>query len=257
MKLQEKVKERIAEIIFSPYQVSVYSITFFVKYNRFWKKINSKQWEPQTFEIFNKFLDSKHSMIDVGAWIGPTTLFGASIAKKCYSIEPDPIAYKILKKNVKINKKLKEKIELFNICINNKEGNVFLKNKSDFGNSVSSIMLLNSKNSNKVKGVQLETFMEEHKITDCNFVKMDVEGAEIMILPNIKHLLKKQNITIHLSLHPQNFQKHKKDMLRIIDTLSIYKNIYDNKFNKIRLDDLQFKLANKRGFDIVATNLDV
>ena len=83
-----------------PMKVERYGKSFFVsgnpKYFFFWK---NKSWERNTHKIFDKFLDSNHSYIDIGAWIGPTVLYGAQIAKKVYAIEPDPIAFKELEKN--------------------------------------------------------------------------------------------------------------------------------------------------------------
>ena len=43
----------------------------------FWKKVQDENWEPKTFEILNKFLDKNHSYVEIGAWIGPTALYGA------------------------------------------------------------------------------------------------------------------------------------------------------------------------------------
>lgn len=66
-----------------PMKVEHYGKSFFVsgnpEYFFFWK---NKSWERNTQKIFDKFLDSNHSYIDIGAWIGPTVLYGAQIAKK-------------------------------------------------------------------------------------------------------------------------------------------------------------------------------
>lgn len=68
----------------------------------FWSNIGN--WEPETFNIFDIFLDAQHTYLDIGAWIGPTVLYGSSVAKKCIALEPDPIAYNTLKKNIQLNK---------------------------------------------------------------------------------------------------------------------------------------------------------
>jgi len=60
----------------------------------FWNQVETNLWEPDTFKIFDKFIDKEHSYIDIGAWIGPTVLYGCQISKHCYAIEPDPIAFK-------------------------------------------------------------------------------------------------------------------------------------------------------------------
>ena len=68
--------------------------------NHFWAQLQLNLWESNTFKIFDTFLDSNHSYIDLGAWIGPTVLYGCQKAKFCYAIEPDPVAFKQLKNNV-------------------------------------------------------------------------------------------------------------------------------------------------------------
>lgn len=69
----------------------------------FWAQLQLGVWEPETFKIFDIFLDENHSYVDLGAWIGPTVLYGCQKAKFCYAIEPDPIAFKNLKKNIELN----------------------------------------------------------------------------------------------------------------------------------------------------------
>ena len=77
--------------------------TFFVDSSNntsFWAQLQVGVWEPETFKIFDIFLDKNHSYIDLGAWIGPTVLYGCQNAKFCYAVEPDPVAFKNLKNNI-------------------------------------------------------------------------------------------------------------------------------------------------------------
>ena len=82
-----------------PIKISRFGKTFFVsgnlEYLLFWIY---KFWEKETYRIFNKFLDSNYSYIDIGAWIDSTVLYGTHLAKKVYTIELDPIVFKELKK---------------------------------------------------------------------------------------------------------------------------------------------------------------
>lgn len=48
-----------------------------------------KNWEKETFDVFDRFLDDKKIFIDVGAWIGPTTIYASRKSKQVYSIEAD------------------------------------------------------------------------------------------------------------------------------------------------------------------------
>lgn len=64
-------------------------------YLQWWIK-RYKEWEDRTFIILDTFLDARRSFIDVGAWIGPTVLYGAAKAQHIYCFEPDPEAYRVL-----------------------------------------------------------------------------------------------------------------------------------------------------------------
>lgn len=46
-----------------------------------------------------KYCNKENTYIDIGAWIGPTVLYGACVSKHVYAIEPDPAAVSQLKKN--------------------------------------------------------------------------------------------------------------------------------------------------------------
>jgi 16S rRNA A1518/A1519 N6-dimethyltransferase RsmA/KsgA/DIM1 with predicted DNA glycosylase/AP lyase activity len=65
--------------------------------------LKSQTWEPFTFEIFNKFKDNNKVAIDIGGWIGPTTIYLSKIFKEVITIEADNIAFESLSKNVKDN----------------------------------------------------------------------------------------------------------------------------------------------------------
>ena len=141
-----------------------------------------------------------------GAFIGSTVLYSAYLSKKVYGIEPDPIAFKELKNNVLLNPTLKDKIELFQQCINIKSGKVKFGNIARGGDSTSSLHYSDSSTSWAVDGITFEEFIKINNIIDCNFIKMDIEGGEIIILPSMKDYLKKEKPVLYLSMHPIFFK---------------------------------------------------
>ena len=68
-----------------------------------WTEVSNGTWEPATFLVFDKFIDERHSYVDIGSWIGPTLLYGARNARAAYGVEPDLIAYSQLRRNVELN----------------------------------------------------------------------------------------------------------------------------------------------------------
>jgi FkbM family methyltransferase len=235
-------------------KINRYGKTFFVsgnlEYFLFWKY---KSWEEDTYRILWKYLDADHSYIDIGAWIGPTVLFAAQTAKKTYAIEPDPYAFKELEKNVSLNPTLKQKISLHEKCINVSSGKVRFGSPSMGGDTISSLRFGDSENAWVVEGISFDDFVKENSIFDCNLIKMDIEGAEAMIIPTMSSYLEKYKQTLHLSIHPEFFDDPQKDTERLIDVLKIYKYFYIEGVKKIEINTLLSKKRVKR-YTLVATD---
>ena len=241
---------KIKKIKVTRYGKSFY-VTGNLKYFLHWK---NKSWEYNTHRIFSKFLDKDHSYIDVGAFIGATVLYGVQFAKKVYAIEPDPIAFDELEKNVLLNPSLKEKIRLYKKCIYNKTQKVKFGSMTGGGDSISSLRHADSKISWEVDGITIEDFIKENKIDDCNFIKMDIEGGEALVLPSMKNYLMENKTALYLSMHPRFFSDSIEDTRKIIDVLKIYKNIYTDNGEKIKTNDLLLKERLNKNYAIIATD---
>ena len=77
---------------------------------RFWDRVDAGTWEPTTFQVFDREIDAQTTVLDFGAWIGPTTLYAAARARRVIAFEPDPIAANHLRSNIAINPELAAKI---------------------------------------------------------------------------------------------------------------------------------------------------
>ena len=241
-----------------PIQIHRYGKTFFVsgnlQYFLFWKY---KSWEEDTYRILEKYLDADHSYIDIGAWIGPTVLYAAQIAKKTYAIEPDPIAFKELAKNVSLNQGLKQKILLYERCINASSGKVRFGSPSKGGDTISSLKFGDSENAWVVDGITFDDFVKENTITDCNLIKMDIEGGEAIVIPTMNQYLERNKPVLHLSMHPLFFSDSRGDTQRIIDVLKIYKYLYIEGKKKVDVSELLSEKRLKRRYTIVATDKEM
>ncbi len=214
----------------------------------------SKYYEPNTHKIFDKFLDPYHSYIDIGAFIGSTVLYGAHLAKKVYAIEPDPIAFAELQKNVALNPLLKEKIEIHQKCLYTRSEKVRFGSMARGGDSMSSLLFADSKTSWVVEGITFSEFIKENNIIDCNFIKMDIEGGEVLVLPTMKQFLEEVKPILYLSMHPHFFNDPRNDTKKIMDVLKIYENLYTDERKKIELSDLLEEKRLKKRYAILATD---
>lgn len=117
-------------------------------------------------------------IVDVGANIGIASMHFAGVAKKVYALEPNPNIFKVLKKNTKGYKN----IECFNVGLSYENATrPFYPSKkgeepqSIFGGPEGGIL---------VSFVTITDFMKDNKIKHIDAMKMDVEGAEYVILPD-------------------------------------------------------------------------
>ncbi|WP_444843374.1 FkbM family methyltransferase [Enhygromyxa salina] len=177
--------------------VSIEDVSFRVRADAdrglFWDRVNRGHWEPHTFKVFRRFLDPGHSCVDIGAWIGPTALYAAQRAGRVHAIEPDPVAHAQLEANVAANPDLGDRIQLHRQCIAPESGPVDLyaggmyhSDASAFGDSMSGMVAAPERPgqpSCQVEGVKLVDFLDQENITDCSFIKMDVEGGEYSLIP--------------------------------------------------------------------------
>jgi FkbM family methyltransferase len=178
----------------------------------FWRRVASGQWEPQTFEVLQRFLRPDASCIDLGAWIGPTALYGATLARRVYALEPDPEAFAELSRNVAVNPALRHVIRLHSHGIGTRTGPLqlyaggfYYDQQSEFGDSMSSVFSAAGapdQPSREVQGVDLESFLEREAIDDCNFIKMDIEGGEYAVIPGLWRRLRRWGPpSLYVSFH--------------------------------------------------------
>ena len=171
----------------------------------FWEKLNAGEWEPETFEIFNRFLNRDTLFLDVGAWIGPTVLYGGQLAGRTVAFEPDPKAYARLEDNVRANDEApwRSKISTYRYAVSYEEGEIFIGSRDEVGDSMSSALLVDGDNAWKVRSVDLGAWLDgEVKRGEKVFCKMDIEGYEYSLIPRISKSLENHHVVLYLSLHP-------------------------------------------------------
>ena len=178
----------------------------------FWRRVGAGLWEPQTFEVFQRFLRPDRSYIDMGAWIGPTVLYGAMLSRRVHALEPDPVAFAELEANVEANPALRPKIRLYPYGIGPESGplrlyagGLYFGEQSEFGDSMSGMLAAPGavgQPCREVHGLDLECFLALNAIDDCNFIKMDIEGGEYAVIPGLWRRLPQVGLpTLYVSFH--------------------------------------------------------
>lgn len=174
----------------------------------FWKNTYS-YWENETFEVFDTYLDKEKILIDIGGWIGTTTMYGSRKSKQVYCIEADGKSFVDLKSNCEIN--CEKNITLINNAIYNVD-NIEIKfgknkfiNNSKMNDSTSQIYSSeeSSEDFEIVRTITLNRIIEQYKINprDISLIKVDIEGGEEFILNDLHYLYEIYKIPMHISFH--------------------------------------------------------
>ncbi|WP_409733389.1 FkbM family methyltransferase [Tabrizicola flagellatus] len=175
-------------------------------HRRFWKRVNSGVWEPETFAIFDEFIGGESLFLDVGAWIGPTALYGVQRAARCIAFEPDPLAFAELEANVAANRGQVwvEKLELHQCAINSDGRSFILGGRGEGGDSMSSALFPNRTSRWTVEARRLhDVLATERQPGQPVFIKIDIEGGEYELLPAIGDIIADPLVTAYVSFHPR------------------------------------------------------
>lgn len=237
------------------------------KHAAFWQGVANGSWESDTFAIFERYLDREHCYLDIGAWIGPTILYGCQRSKLAYGLEPDPLAYAELEHNIELNRPVSDNVRLLNVCIAPTSGEVAFGSRGQGGDSTSSLLFGKKKTHWTVKALSFDDFVRQYDIAACNFIKMDIEGGEYDILPTMTAYLQAHRPTLHLSLHPCYLKMRPLGWIgrliaRIAGTLKIirctgfYKHVYDHDGRELAPWRLLWLCRAKITMDIVLTDVD-
>lgn len=176
-----------------------------------WDYINTGLWEPHTFDILDYFVKTNTVVMDIGAWSGVLSLYIAHKAKQVYALDPDPICFEELSTNIELNPELAKNITAYPIAISGAKETVRLSARKAYGKSSNSILkrLQDTENSEQITTIPLLEFIEQEQVEQIDFIKMDVEGAEFKILPNIASAIKKLEYpTLYISFHYNFLNEH-------------------------------------------------
>lgn len=168
-------------------------------HSKFWRKASAGKWEPETFAVLDAHLDAQHDYLDIGAWIGPTVLYGAARARRVYCFEPDPVAFRYLAWNLELN--AVQNVSAFSAALSQGVGIARMASfGGEAGDSMSSL-LNDGDHGSDVITLGWEDFAAAADLSRVSLVKMDIEGAEFDVLPSLLPWLKAQRPALYLSTH--------------------------------------------------------
>ncbi len=208
--------------------------------------------EPRTLEWINNF-KKKDSLTfwDIGANIGLYSIYNAikNSNSTTYSFEPSTSNLRILTKNISINN-LGEKIKVIPIPLSNKENTFQVMNENSFieGGALNTFgedfnfegKKFHPKTKYNLLGTTINYFIKNKIIEVPDYIKIDVDGIEHLILQESNELLNNKKVTsLNIEINENFEQQHKKVLsimkeynFRFIEKYNEIKNVKNNKFDK-------------------------
>ncbi|MER3501893.1 MAG: hypothetical protein C4295_10580 [Candidatus Fervidibacterota bacterium] len=169
-------------------------------------RIYQRSYEPNTQAFLKGFLKTGMTVLDIGAHHGFYTLLAArcvGLVGKVTAFEPSPRERRRLIWHVRLNRCPQVLVEPF--ALSDREGTMELYLTQDnSANSLSPPKISPIVGKVTVKVTTLDAYCQRNRIERVDLVKMDAEGAELLILQGAKKLLQgKLRPVIITEVNPQ------------------------------------------------------
>ena len=213
--------------------------------------------EPETLEWIDNF-DKKSKIIfwDIGSNIGLYSVYAAATIEniEVISFEPSTSNLRILSRNISINN-LEKKIKIFQLPLGLKKNQFleFSERKFNEGESHNSLdknidfegKKLDAMNSYQVLSTNIDQIIDDKILDIPNYIKIDVDGIEHLILKGGIKLLKNTKISeIQIEINENYSEQLNSVMKTMNECLFKFKEKKRNDLKEYYLDDKFSKIYN-------------
>ncbi len=146
-------------------------------------------------------------VVDAGAMVGTFTLKAASQgASRILAFEPFPSSFELLNENIKRNEL--NNVDAFDVALSQCNGEMKLWSHENPG-SQSLTDMKDPKKFIMVPTKRLDDVLKEEDVEHVDFIKIDVEGAETLVLMGAKETLKRTPIHLGIAVYhyPKQFEE--------------------------------------------------
>jgi FkbM family methyltransferase len=161
-------------------------------FERFWEIYEAGEWEPETRELIDATLRPGDLFVDVGAWIGPVTLWALERGASVIAVEPDPVALPELRRRVP------DSVEIWEGAVAVRSGAAELTANHGLGLGKSVSRLASEGGGIPVRTWTLPEILDGRVPA---LVKVDIEGYETDLLPAIAPFLAAAGVPLQVALH--------------------------------------------------------
>lgn len=186
--------------------------------------------EKYETELFKQIVKEGMVVVDIGAHVGYYTLIAAKLVGKngtVYAFEPEPSSYELLCKNIEVNR-YTNVVPVPKAVSNKQEGVKLWFDKVNLPCSSFSKENVSFFSKEKVSSVEVETitldefFDKVVKANKVDFMKIDTQGTEGLIIDGAEKILKSNSLKIIMEFGPDLLRNLGTDPLKLLEELKNY-----------------------------------
>lgn len=174
------------------------------------------KYEDYETKLVKKIVKSGDTVFDIGANFGWYTIIASKLVGstgKVYAFEMVPNIVKEFRRNMELNH-LEKNITVENIALGEKTGMIkyFYSEDQEMGNFQSDILLKGSRTLKEgvATMLSLDDYVRQNMIPKVDFIKCDIDGAEVLFLKGARKTIetKKPTIVVEVNERAQKAQGH-------------------------------------------------
>ena len=171
----------------------------------FWDRVEAGAWEPGTLTTLERLVGPDTTFLDLGAWVGPLSLYAAALGARVLAVAADPAALDQLRRNLAANPDLAARVTVVPRAVSSESGPVGFGARRKPGDSMSSTLLTDRATTawtaDAVTPRELAALIEG---TSELVLKLDIEGGEYALLPALGPLLDRPKTAAAIvAFHPE------------------------------------------------------
>lgn len=158
--------------------------------------------EDISWKLAKQYSKPNASIFDIGANVGA---FAVKLANNTedntiYAFEPNPYVYKHFVKNLDNNKPASNSIIPNMLGVGHKKESLgFIWEKANSGGG----KFTKEKKQDKLEIISLDHYVKEHKISNIDFVKIDVEGFEPFVVEGAVETIQNELPVVYIEVSPK------------------------------------------------------